>query len=117
MTSVIRKHTQRGLLWLALFAPVVASAQVDPVKRDLIQFGYNQQDASSFNDSATFTTSTSVSEAYTIAIADTVPGTPVPVPINAPAITVILTFPGNQDWSWEAFNIYVIDQHGAGTWS
>jgi len=42
MTSVIRKHTQRGLLWLALFAPVVASAQIDPIKRDLIQFGYNQ---------------------------------------------------------------------------
>ena len=25
-----------------LFAPFVASAQIDPVKRDLIQFGYNQ---------------------------------------------------------------------------
>jgi hypothetical protein len=31
-----------ALLWLALFAPVFASAQIDPVKRDLIQFGYNQ---------------------------------------------------------------------------
>jgi hypothetical protein len=28
--------------WLILFLPVMASAQVDPVKRDLIQFGYNQ---------------------------------------------------------------------------
>jgi hypothetical protein len=32
----------RALLWLTLFAPVFASAQIDPVKRDLIQFGYNQ---------------------------------------------------------------------------
>jgi hypothetical protein len=30
------------LLWLTLFAPVFVSAQIDPVQRDLIQFGYNQ---------------------------------------------------------------------------
>jgi hypothetical protein len=29
-------------LWLSLFAPFFAGAQIDPVKRDLIQFGYNQ---------------------------------------------------------------------------
>jgi hypothetical protein len=29
------------LLCLALLAPVLASAQLDPVKRDLVQFGYN----------------------------------------------------------------------------
>jgi len=29
-------------LWLTLFAPIFASAQIDPVKRDLVQFGYNQ---------------------------------------------------------------------------
>jgi hypothetical protein len=28
--------------WLLLLLPVAASAQVDPVRRDLIQFGYNQ---------------------------------------------------------------------------
>ena len=28
--------------WLALLLPLAASAQIDPVKRDLIQFGYNQ---------------------------------------------------------------------------
>ncbi len=28
--------------WLALLLPLVASAQVDPFKRELIQFGYNQ---------------------------------------------------------------------------
>jgi hypothetical protein len=30
------------LLWLTLFVPFFASAQIDPVKRDLIQLGYNQ---------------------------------------------------------------------------
>jgi len=30
------------LLWLTVFAPVISSAQIDPVRRDLIQFGYNQ---------------------------------------------------------------------------
>ena len=36
------KRFGRVLTWLALFAPIFASAQIDPVKRDLIQFGYNQ---------------------------------------------------------------------------
>jgi len=36
------KKTGRTLLWLTLFAPILASAQIDPVKRDLIQLGYNQ---------------------------------------------------------------------------
>jgi len=30
------------LLWLSLSAPVFVSAQIDPVQRDLVQFGYNQ---------------------------------------------------------------------------
>src|ERR1035438_7552930 len=36
------KRIGRSLLWLTLFAPVFSFAQIDPVKRDLIQFGYNQ---------------------------------------------------------------------------
>jgi len=36
------KRFGQALPWLALFAPFLASAQIDPVKRDLIQFGYNQ---------------------------------------------------------------------------
>src|ERR1039457_4215493 len=32
----------RSLRWLMLLLPVAASAQIDPVKRDLIQFGHNQ---------------------------------------------------------------------------
>ncbi len=35
------KPIGRALLWLTLFAPIFAFAQIDPVKRDLIQFGYN----------------------------------------------------------------------------
>lgn len=30
------------LLWLWLFVPLLASAQIDPAARDLVQFGYNQ---------------------------------------------------------------------------
>src|ERR1700744_3952572 len=37
MRSVIRL-----VAWLTVCLPVVVSAQIDPVKRDLIQFGYNQ---------------------------------------------------------------------------
>ena len=33
---------RNALLWLTLFAPFFASAQIDPAKRDLVQFGYNQ---------------------------------------------------------------------------
>jgi hypothetical protein len=39
--SDVKKLGQR-LLLLALFFPMFVSAQIDPVKRDLIQFGYNQ---------------------------------------------------------------------------
>jgi hypothetical protein len=37
----VKKLGQR-LLWLSLFVPVFVSAQIDPVRRDLIQLGYNQ---------------------------------------------------------------------------
>jgi hypothetical protein len=36
------KKIGRTLLWLTLCHPFHASAQIDPVQRDLIQFGYNQ---------------------------------------------------------------------------
>jgi hypothetical protein len=35
------KRFGRALFWLMLSAPTFASAQIDPVKRDLIQLGYN----------------------------------------------------------------------------
>jgi hypothetical protein len=36
------KRTGCFLAWLVMFAPFFASAQIDPVRRDLVQFGYNQ---------------------------------------------------------------------------
>ena len=36
------KKTGRALFGLSFFIPMLASAQIDPVQRDLIQFGYNQ---------------------------------------------------------------------------
>jgi hypothetical protein len=36
------KKIGRALVWLALCAPFFTGAQIDPVKRDLIQLGYNQ---------------------------------------------------------------------------
>ena len=35
------KQFGRALLWLTWFVPLLASAQIDPAKRDLIQIGYN----------------------------------------------------------------------------
>jgi hypothetical protein len=42
VTKTAMKPIGRALLWLTLSAPILASAQIDPVKRDLIQLGYNQ---------------------------------------------------------------------------
>ena len=42
VTRIVMKQIGRMLPWLTLFAPIFAFAQIDPVKRDLIQLGYNQ---------------------------------------------------------------------------
>jgi hypothetical protein len=41
VTKMAMKQIGRALLWLTLSAPIFVSAQIDPVKRDLIQLGYN----------------------------------------------------------------------------
>ncbi len=41
-TKTAMKQFGRALLWLVWFAPILGFAQVDPIKRDLIQLGYNQ---------------------------------------------------------------------------
>jgi len=38
----MRRPFHHVLIELALLAPVIASAQIDPIQRDLVQFGYNQ---------------------------------------------------------------------------
>jgi hypothetical protein len=42
VTKAAMKQIGRALLWLTLFAPVLGFTQIDPVKRDLIQLGFNQ---------------------------------------------------------------------------
>lgn len=79
-----------------------------------IQIGFNQADKTTFNDNAGFSSSLNVTAPYDVPVADTIPGEPLPIPINAPSFTLILTFAGNQAWSWEAANFYVVDQSGAG---
>lgn len=83
-----------------------------------IQVAFNQADKSTFNDNPGFAASTGVTAPYFVAIDDTVPGQPLPIPINAPSYSVILTFPGNvttaNAWSWQAANLYVTDAASAG---
>ena len=40
--NALMRRVYRDVSWLAVLLPAVATAQIDPVKRDLIQFGYNQ---------------------------------------------------------------------------
>jgi len=83
-----------------------------------IQVAYNQADKTTFNDNPAFATSTGVTTPYFVSAADTTPGAPLPIPINAPSYSVILTFTGSSSspnaWSWEAANIYIADSTGAG---
>lgn len=79
-----------------------------------IQIGFNQADDTSFSDDPGFATSLSVTAPYTISAADTVPGTPIPIPLNAPSYSMILTFAVNQSWQWQASNMYLGDASGGG---
>jgi len=83
-----------------------------------VQIAYNQQDPTTFNDNASFSVSTGVTVPYTVSLADTVPGQPIPLPINAPSFSPILTFPGSvttaNNWTWDATNFYLSDQSGGG---
>lgn len=79
-----------------------------------LQIGFNQQDATTFNDNAGFSTSLNVTPPYMVNLTDTLPDEPIGIPCNAPSYTVIMTFPGNQKWTWEASNIYLTDQSGGG---
>ena len=83
-----------------------------------VQIAYNQQDPTTFNDNAGFSVSTGVTVPYTVSLADTVPGQPIPLPINSPSFSPILTFPGSvttaNNWTWDATNFYLSDQSGGG---
>lgn len=88
-----------------------------------VQFGWSQQDNTTFNDNPGFATSLNVSTPYALSIGDTAPGEPVPFPMNAPSYTCILKFnsnqpglgtPNSQSWEWDALNMYVTDMSGGG---
>lgn len=89
-----------------------------------VQFGWNQQDKTTYSDNTGFATSPNVSAAFTVNILDTVPGEPVPLPMNAPSYTLVLKFnsnqpglsaPNSQSWEWEGANLYVADIRGGGS--
>lgn len=80
-----------------------------------LQIGWAQNDLTTFNDNAGFSTSTNVTPPFTVSAADTVPGEPIPLPMTAPSFTVILIFAGNQAWEWQASNLYISDVTGTPT--
>jgi hypothetical protein len=86
-----------------------------------IQIAYLQSDPTSFSDSSSFASCSNVTSSYAVALADTVPGTPIPFPINAPSYSLILQWNSNQaglyapnsaSWEWDAANLYLTDQSG-----
>lgn len=80
-----------------------------------VQLGWAQNDPTTFNDNPNFATSLNVTPPLTINAADTVPGEPIPMPMTAPSFSLILTFPGNQKWSWNASSLYLQDVKGTPT--
>lgn len=81
----------------------------------IIQIGWAQNDLTTFSDNHDFPISQNVTPPFTVNAADTVPGEPIPFPMSAPSFTLILTFPGNQEWSWNASNLYLNDVTGTPT--
>jgi hypothetical protein len=84
-----------------------------------LQVAYNQQDPTTLSDNAGFSVSTGVTAPYVLNMEDIVPGQPVPLPINAPSFSLILTFDGGtiatpNAWVWDAANFYINDQSGGG---
>lgn len=79
-----------------------------------VQIAYNEGDPTSFSDNAAFSSSTGVTAPYLINMADTLYGTPIPIPCAAPSFSLVLNFPGDQAWSWQAANLYIADFTGSG---
>jgi hypothetical protein len=61
-----------------------------------IEVGYDQTDTNAFTTSYAIPT-------------DTYPGRIIPLPVNAPSLSVKLTYDGNQDWQWNALSMYLQD--------
>ena len=79
-----------------------------------IQVAYQQSDPTTFSDSAGFSTSLNVTPPYVVAAADTLPGNPIPIPVEAPSLSLVLTWAPGQFWDWEAANFYLNKGRGRG---
>jgi hypothetical protein len=79
-----------------------------------LQMAFQENDPTTFSDNSGFATSINVTAPYTVAVGDTLPGEPLPFPINAPSYSPILTFASNQSWNLQALNLYFIDTTGGG---
>ena len=79
-----------------------------------IQIGYRQDDPTTFSDNPGFSTSLNVTAPYTIDVADTISGNPIPIPVDAPSYSLILTWSPAQAWTWEAANFYFTQNRGRG---
>jgi len=79
-----------------------------------IQIAYAENDPTTFSDNPGFATSLNVTPPYTVTSADTLPGEPIPIPVTAASYSPILTFSPNQDWNFQAANIYLSDLAGGG---
>jgi hypothetical protein len=64
-----------------------------------VSFGYDQTNMARFTD------------AYAVG-PDSVPGTPIPMPLAAPSLSTKVTFPGGEKWSLQSVTLYVDDSSG-----
>ena len=80
----------------------------------VLQVAYRQSDPTTFSDNAGFATSKNVTKPYTISMIDTLDGNPIPLPLEAPSLSLCLTFPPGQFWDWQAANFYLNKNRGRG---
>jgi hypothetical protein len=79
-----------------------------------IQIAYKQSDPTTFSDNPGFSTSLNVTPPYIVSAADTLDGNPIPIPVEAPSLSLILTWAPNQAWEWDAANFYLNKGRGRG---
>jgi|HubBroStandDraft_4_1064222.scaffolds.fasta_scaffold00046_11 hypothetical protein len=83
-----------------------------------IQVAFREDDETTYSDNPDFSTSLNVTAPYTIDSADIIPENPIPLPLEAPSLSLILTFssdqPSGERWTWEAANFYFNTNRGRG---
>lgn len=102
---------------------MLAGVDIVGVGSCAMQIAYMQSDPTTFSDNANFSTCSNVTSSYIVSIADTLPGTPIPLPLNAPSYSLILHWnsdqpgleaPNSQSWEWDGANLWMADQSGIG---